>query len=89
MGHSVVFEFLRSETPVFHMNQRDESPQYSAILHAVRETYNTGNTFTLILWGKNKRRSMMPQIARQKHLPRDRIIVYGMYDLPWTSLGTE
>ena len=49
-----------------HINQCDASVQYFAILHAVKETHNAKNTFTLTFMRKNKCRSTMRQCLRQK-----------------------
>ena len=53
-----------------HMNQCDASVQYFAILHAVRETYDTENTFTFSFILKNKRHSTMQQSLWQKRNDR-------------------
>ena len=49
-----------------HITQCNAIVQYFAILHAVRETYNIKDTFTLTFIRKNKRRSTMRQSLRQK-----------------------
>ena len=54
-----------------HINQCDASVQYFTIPHAVRETHNTKNTFTLAFVSKIKHCSRMRQSLRQKYLSRD------------------
>ena len=44
-----------------HMNQSKTTVQYFAILHAVMETCESGNTSTLTLIQRNKHRSKMRQ----------------------------
>ena len=46
-----------------HINQCDASVEYFAILHAVKETFNTKHTLTLTFIRKNKRRSTMRVFA--------------------------
>ena len=61
----------------YHINQYNTSVQYFAILHVVRDTYNTKATFTLTFIRKNKRGSALrqktfvarhtPIVGRQNH----------------------
>ena len=65
-----------------HINQRNTSVQYFAILHAGTKAYETEHTFTRTFIGKHECNSMMqqslrplPTVARLIPLPCDRIIV--------------